>query len=168
MKHYFTSPQAVLSFHQAYNLNILHNAVAKVMFESIINVNTAKKIIKEPEPITISGSLEIWWDRPSLYGDKKTSLCTVIDLSVPLDLNTTNKNQDKRNDYVLLVGELQTLYPSFEYQIVPVAIEAFGIVTTELKKIYKHWDSVNPRMDRSSDLYRRKHLSDRRRYAKLF
>ena len=65
---------------------------------------------------------------------KKTSLCTVIDISVPLDLNISSKNQDKRNDYILLVGELQTLYPSFKYQIVPVVIGAFGTMTTELKE----------------------------------
>ena len=43
-------------------LNIRHNAVAKVILESILNKNenTARKIFKEPEPITISGNLKIW------------------------------------------------------------------------------------------------------------
>ena len=44
------------------------------------------------------------------------------------------KNQDKRNDYMLLVGELQQLYPTYKYAIVPVIIGAFGTVTNGLKE----------------------------------
>ena len=95
----------------------------------------------------MSGDLEIWWDRPIslprkiphnrpdiVIWNKKTSLCSIIDISVPLDLNITSKNQEKRNDYILLVGELQQLYPAYKYMIVPVVIGAFGTVTKELKE----------------------------------
>ena len=35
---------------------------------------------------------------------------------------------------MLLVGELQQLYPTYKYTIVPVIIGAFGTVTNELKE----------------------------------
>ena len=73
-------------------------------------------------------------NRPDIIRwDRKTLSCTIIDVSVPLDLNIEKKNQDKRNDYMLLVGELQQLYPTYKYTIVPVIIGAFGTVTNELK-----------------------------------
>ena len=73
-----------------------------------------EKIFKDPEPITVFRDLEIWWDKPVLLprkiphnrpdiiiSDKKTLSCTIIDVSVPLDLDIEKKNQDKRNDYML-------------------------------------------------------------------
>ena len=35
---------------------------------------------------------------------------------------------------MLLVGELQQLYPTYKHAIVPVIIGAFGIVTNKLKE----------------------------------
>ena len=130
-------------------LNICHNAIAKIIFENIINENenTMQKIFKDPEPITVFRDLEIWWDKPvslprkiphncpdNKIWDKKTLSCTIIDVSVPLDLNIEKKNQDKSNDYMLLVGELQQLYSTYKYTIAPVIIGAFGTVTNELKE----------------------------------
>ena len=138
-------------------LNIRQNAIAKITFENIINENeyTMQKIFKDPEPITVFRDLEIWQDKPVwlprkiphnrpgiTIWDKKTLSCTIIDVSVPLDLNIEKKNQDKRNDYMLLVGELQQLYPTYKYTIVLVVIGAFGTVTNQLKKTYRCWDSV--------------------------
>ena len=130
-------------------LNIRHNAIAKVIFQSIINKNegTNHRMNKGPEPITHSKDLEIWWDRPItlprkiphnrpdiVVWDKVSLTCTIIDISVPLDLNISSKIKDKQNDYMLLMGELQMLYPTFKYKIVPVVIGAFGTVTTQLKQ----------------------------------
>ena len=130
-------------------LNIRHNVVAKVIFQCIINKNegTNHRMNKEPEPITHSKDLEMWWDRPItlprkipnnhpdiVVSDKVSLTCTIIDISVPLDLNISRKIKDKQNDYMLLMGELQTLYPTFKYKIVSVVIGAYGTVTTQLKQ----------------------------------
>ena len=73
--------------------------------------------------------------RPDIVVWDKVSLtCTIIDISVPLDLNISSKIKDKQNNYMLLMGELQMLYPTFKYKIVPVVIGAFGTVTTQLKQ----------------------------------
>ena len=43
--------------------------------------------------------------------DKKTSLCMVIDISVPLHLNITNENQDKRNEKYSVGGRITNFIP---------------------------------------------------------
>ena len=93
--------------------NIRHNAVAKVIFQCIINKNegTNHRMNKDPEPITNSKDLEIWWDRPItlprkilhnrpdiVIWDKVSLTCTIIDISVPLDFNISSKIKDKQND----------------------------------------------------------------------
>ena len=83
-------------------LNIRHKAAAKVIFQCIIykNEGTNHRMNKEPEPITNYKDLEIWWDRPitlprkiphnrpdTVIWDKVSLTCTIIDISIPLDLN---------------------------------------------------------------------------------
>ena len=68
-----------------------------------------QKIFKDTKPITVFRDPEIWWDKPVslprkiphnhpyiIIWDKKTLSCTIIDVSVPLDLNIEKKNQDKK------------------------------------------------------------------------
>ena len=82
--------------------------------------------------------------RDIIIWDKETLSCIIIDISAPQDLNIEKKIQDRGNDYMLLVAELQKLYPAYKYAIVPVIIRVFGIVgsPTNLKKTYRCWDSV--------------------------
>ena len=124
-------------------------------------------MIKEPEAITISNNLEIWWDRPITLSWKiphnrpehRTYMGQEnIFMHGQWCKRTTwskyYQQEPGQKKWLSSVGRrIATLYPYFKYQIVPVVIGAFGIVTTldhSWKKICRHWDSVNRRVDRLS------------------
>ena len=69
--------------------------------------------------------------------NKKDLTCNIIDIAVPLDLNATSKSKDKMNDYMVLLSELQRIYPRYCYQIIPVVIGALGTVQYSLEENLK-------------------------------
>ena len=55
-------------------------------------------------------------------------------MAIALDLSATSKPKDKVNNYMVLLSELQMIYPRYCYQIIPVVTGALGTVTYSLEK----------------------------------
>ena len=128
-------------------LPIRHNAVAKTLFNEIIRLEEPEHSFVNPPPIMRVGSLELWWDvkvattpptefnRPDIVMfDNETKQCKVIEVSVPLDCNVAKVEVEKRDKYAQLIIGLQRLYPTFEFEAVPVVLGATGLVTGSIKE----------------------------------
>ena len=144
-------------------LHARHNQVAKVIFEEIIcdkDTTKAKRQLPNPQAITKNGSREIWWDLPVttpvkvkhnrpdiIFWDNDEKKCIIIDVCVPLDVNLSKQYQTKRDNYTPLISQLQRIYPTYRYSIVPVIVGALGtvpkIITEDLKKIGIEKDKID-------------------------
>ena len=58
--------------------------------------------------------------------------CFIVDVAVRLDVNGTRNYNQKNDDYVLLLTELKKPYPRYTFEILPIAVGATGLTTTEL------------------------------------
>ena len=65
--------------------------------------------------------------------NKKEKTCTLIDVAIPADRNVVQKEAEKKLKYKSLCIEIQRMW-NLKCTIVPVIIEATGIVTRSLKK----------------------------------
>ena len=65
--------------------------------------------------------------------NKKEKKCTLIDMAIPADRNTVQKEVEKKLKYRRLCIEIQRMWNP-KFTIIPVIIEATGIVTRSLKK----------------------------------
>lgn len=138
-------------------LHTRHNQVAKVIFEEITSDkgkddNKIRRQIPTPQAITKYDSKEIWWDLPVsttvkvkhnrpdiVMWDNDKKQCTIIDVCVPLDINISKQYSTKRDNYTPLISQLQRLYPSYTYSIIPIIMGALGTVpkalTEDLQKL---------------------------------
>ena len=64
---------------------------------------------------------------------KTNKTCKVIDICVPLDVNVELREKTKRDDYTPLIDQLQRIYPTYKYQVIPVVVGALWTVTKVLK-----------------------------------
>ena len=89
--------------------------------------------------------VEMWWDTkiktiPSLQHNKPDLViwykidktCSIVDVAVGLDVNTTWNYNQKNDNYVLLLFKLKKLYPRYTFEILPIVLGATGLITTEL------------------------------------
>ena len=58
----------------------------------------------------------------------ETKVCTIVELSCQLDINTTKKVSEKLEVYAPLVGNSQILYPTYKFEIAPIVVGAMGYV----------------------------------------
>ena len=123
-----------------------HDHVGEAFLNEIIKDQQQQRI-NNPPPISMTPMREIWWNklitttskvkqnRPDIViWDKKASVCTIIEIGVPFDTNVAVHQAKKGNKYMQLVSQLQQMYPSFKYQIIPVIIGALGAVPKKLKE----------------------------------
>ena len=90
-------------------LPIRHNPIAKRMYHEILEVIEPgrKRQNGEPPPITKSGNYEILWDKviPTSYKlkcnrpdillwDNEAQICTIVEVTVPLDTGTIQQNSN--------------------------------------------------------------------------
>ena len=68
---------------------------------------------------------------------KTEKKCSIIDISVGLDVNVTKIFKQKRDNYLPLAAELKRLYKTYTFEIIPIAIGATGLVTNSLKLMLK-------------------------------
>ena len=123
-----------------------HDHAGEVLLNEIIQDQQQQRI-KNPPPISMTPTREIWWNKlitttsrvkhncPDIViWDKKASVCTIIEIGVPFDTNVAVRQAEKGNKYMPLLSELQQMYPSFKYQIIPIIIGALGAVPKKLKE----------------------------------
>ena len=53
---------------------------------------------------------------------------------MPLDQNISMKETEKVNNYIPLVSELQQLYRTYTYEIIPIVIGTLGAIPKSLKR----------------------------------
>ena len=129
--------------------NARHDPVAKIIYNETIKEEHPQRI-DCPPPVINTPSKEIWWNkiittinkiehnRPDIViWDKKQATCTVVEVGVPLDFNVTSRRKSKKDKYILLVSELQQLYPGFKYQVTPIILGALDAVPKQLKEELK-------------------------------
>ena len=74
-------------------------------------------------------------DRPDIIiWDKENKHCKIVDVSVPLDKNVKLREQMKRDYYIELIDQLQSIYLTYKYAVIPVIVRALGTVPKTLKE----------------------------------
>ena len=113
-----------------------HDNVGQHNVEEIVKQeNKESTNRKRPESVTVIGNKEIWWNMPIKTANKveynrpdvviwnrETKVCHLVEISVPLDINISNRQVVKRDKYMPLVSEMQQLYRNYTFQIIPVII----------------------------------------------
>ena len=99
-----------------------------------------------PQTVTKVKNTEIWWDK-KITTEKKiphnkpdlvvwnndSKQCKIIDVSIPLDTNVKLREQTKRDNYIGLIDQLQRVYPTYKYSVIPVIIGALGTIPKSLE-----------------------------------
>ena len=60
-------------------------------------------------------------------------MCKITDVSVPLDTNVKLGEQTKCDNYIGLIDQLQRVYPTYKYAVIPVIIGALGTIPKSLE-----------------------------------
>ena len=102
---------------------------------------------REPQTVSRIKNTKIWWDkkvmtqkkikhdRPDIIiWDKENKHCKIVDVSVPLDTNVKLREQMKRDYYIELIDQLQRIYLTYKYAVIPVIVGALGTVPKTLKE----------------------------------
>ena len=127
-------------------LNARHNPVAEVIYNEILKQNDIENHNDHPVNVLVTENIDLWWDqkittptavahnKPDIViWDKHEKTCTIIDVSVPLDMNITKKAKEKRDNYISLASELQRVYREYKFRVVPIIIGALGVIPKTLK-----------------------------------
>ena len=94
--------------------------------------------------------IEIWWDmkiktlspvqhnKPDIVmWRKEDKHCLIIYISVGLNVIVTKNFNKKCDNYLPLAVELKCLYDKFTFEIIAIMIGAIGLVTNDLKLMFK-------------------------------
>ena len=83
---------------------------------------------------TVQTDREITANRPDIIiKNKKEKMCTLIDLTIPADRNVVQTEAEKKLKCKSLCVEIQRMW-NMKSTIIPVIIEAIGIVMRSLRK----------------------------------
>ena len=129
-------------------LAVQHNEVAKVLyFELLKELGKIQEDKKSPESMFKTNNVEIWWDkkisvqppvehnRPDIVlWDLLKKRCCIIDICVPMDVNVSREEKEKRDKYFILASRLQRLYPQYKYEIIPIVVGSTGYVPKTLQQ----------------------------------
>jgi hypothetical protein len=126
-------------------LPMRHNEVAKSVYNTIIRTIDPCHEFVSPRPIFQVGPLEIWWDTkirttPRVECDKpdivvwnrQSRTCAIVEVGVPLDINVTKIEEEKRNKYMPLAVTLLRLYPDYQFSTISVVVGATGFITSSI------------------------------------
>ena len=59
---------------------------------------------------------------------QKSKVCTTVEFSCLLDINTTKKVNEKLEVYALLFRNLEILHAGYKFEIAPIVVGAMGYV----------------------------------------
>ena len=126
-------------------LPVRHNEVAKVVYNTLIKIYHPDEKYIRPCDIWRGENAELWWDysiktTPQVKHNKPGIVlwvpsrmkCFITDVCVPLEENIQAQEKEKNDKYTQLKVALIRLYPSYEYNIVPIVLGAMGLVTSSL------------------------------------
>ena len=107
-----------------------HDKLGEIIVQEILRDDQVKKRWGPPAEVTKTSTKEIWWNQHIHTTNKKKynqpdivvweqqrKLCTIVELSVPLDFNVSSHQTSKVDKYVPLVSELPPNVPNYLYQI---------------------------------------------------
>ena len=126
-----------------------HNKVANIVYQTI-HPKADERTRQPIREVYADEDAEIWWDtkiktlvklehdKPDIIlWKKRLSKCFILDVCVCLDVNI-DKNINLKQDYYLpLAAELKRLYPSYDFEVLPIVIGATGLVTEKLFEVFK-------------------------------
>ena len=126
-----------------------HNKVANVVYQTIHP--KAKDGVRQPiREVYTDDDVELWWDtkvktlaklehnKPDIVIWKKSQLkCFILDICVCLDVNVDKNIKLKLDSYLPLAAELKRLYPTYDFDVLPIVIGATGLVTEKLFEVFK-------------------------------
>ena len=137
-------------------LNARHNPVAEIIYFEILKAKDIVLNSTKPLNVLAHKQYEVWWDqkistavpvahnKPDIViWDTSNKTCQIIDISIPLDMNIVNKGKEKRNHYMGLVTELQRVYRSYKFDIIPVIVGCLGCIPKELSENLKSLNLSN-------------------------
>ena len=130
---------------------IRHDKVCTHLHYSICKAlgieTTDKWYTHMPKPVYEKGDVTVMWNqavhtdrevtanRPDIIiKNKKEKTCTLIDVAIPADRNVVQKKAEKKLKYKSLCIEIQRMW-NLKCTILPVIIEATGIVTRSFRKM---------------------------------
>jgi len=132
------------------------NPVAEIIYFEILKAKDI--VINSTKPLNVLAhkQYEVWWDQKIstavavahnnsdiVIWDTSNKTCQIIDISIPLDMNIVNKGKEKRNHYMGLVTELQRVYRSYKFDIIPVIVGCLGCIPKELSENLKSLNLSN-------------------------
>jgi len=107
---------------------------------------TGKWYTHMPKPVYEEGDITVLWNQAAhtdtevtsnkldiIIKNKKEKTCTLIDVAILADRNVVQKEAEKKLKYKSLCVEIQRMW-NLKCAIIPVIIEATGIVTRTLRK----------------------------------
>ena len=130
---------------------VRHDNVGQHIVEEIVKQkNKESTYRKRPESVTVIGNKEIWWNMPIkttnkveynrpdvVIWNRETKVCHLVEISVPLDINISNRQVVKRDTYMPLVSEMQQSYRNYTFQIIPVITGCLGVIPKSLEQNLK-------------------------------
>ena len=79
--------------------------------------------------MSVKTATKVPHNKPDLMiWDQEAKICSIIEFSCPLDININRKVNEKLENYVPLVRNLQIMYPEYKFQVAPTVIGAMGYV----------------------------------------
>ena len=129
-----------------------HNKVANVVYQTIHP--KAEEGTHQPiREFYANEESEIWWDtkiktlvtlehdKPDIVlWKKKLSKCFIMDVCVCLDVNIDKNIKLKEDHYLPLAAELKRLYPTYDFEVLPIVLGATGLVTKRIFDVFKTLD----------------------------
>ena len=148
-----------------YYLPLRHDAVASNILKIIIKKNHLEqniKLMNESEYVLKIDNHEYWWNmsiktttkvthnhnKPDLLvWDNEQKICQILEFSCPCHVNLINKTTEKINTYGPLICNLQTSYPRYRFEMIPIVVGALDYVAKSLvsyvKKLgFEHKDAI--------------------------
>ena len=130
-----------------------HDNVARIIHWELSKLHglphTDKWYEHDPNKVTEANGIKLLWDfniqtdkviehrRPDIVlVDYKQRQCNIIDIAVPGDARTKDKEKEKVEKYQEIKREISRLW-NVKVSVTPIVIGALGIVTTNLKKHLK-------------------------------
>ena len=128
-----------------------HHNVGQIIVEEVLKQeNKDHQQRKRPESVIKTPTKETWWNIPLtttnkvecncpdvLVWEKESKLSHVIEISIPLDFNTSNRQIVKMDKYMPLVSKMQQMYQNYKFQIIPVIIGCLGAIPKSLVRNLK-------------------------------